>query len=245
MLARHRDVGAERPRGQAVAHHVHQRLVAREIGGEFCDVVHAVLPIGAGPFIMALRPGSHLSRFAVLPHKENPMPAKRPAPRLPLLEESQLTEAQRALLGSLRASPRGQSLTLARTFRGLDARAGIRRAGAGAWRALPLQVRRCSRGCPNSQFCARRAHGARNMNGSRMRLWPSEPASSRRPSPICAPAATPKSAPKDERAIYAFVQELYKTKRVSDRSYKRVHGFLGDAARSSWSASSAITPWCR
>ena len=40
----------------------------------------------------------------------------------------------------------------------------------------------------------------------------------------------PKSAPKDERAIYAFVQELYKTRRVSDRTYKRVQTFLGDAA---------------
>jgi 4-carboxymuconolactone decarboxylase len=38
----------------------------------------------------------------------------------------------------------------------------------------------------------------------------------------------PKSAPKDERAIYAFVRELYKTSRVSDRTYKRVHAFLGD-----------------
>ncbi len=26
------------------------------------------------------------------------------------------------------------------------------------------------------------------------------------------------------------MQELYKTRRVSDRTYKRVHGFLGDAA---------------
>jgi len=40
----------------------------------------------------------------------------------------------------------------------------------------------------------------------------------------------PKSAPKDERAIYAFVQELYKTRRVSDRTYKRVQTLLGDAA---------------
>ena len=39
----------------------------------------------------------------------------------------------------------------------------------------------------------------------------------------------PKSAPKDERAIFAFVRELYKTNRVSDRTYKRVHAFLGDA----------------
>ena len=40
----------------------------------------------------------------------------------------------------------------------------------------------------------------------------------------------PKSAPKDERAIYDFVQELYKTRRVSDRNFKRVHSVLGDAA---------------
>jgi 4-carboxymuconolactone decarboxylase len=40
----------------------------------------------------------------------------------------------------------------------------------------------------------------------------------------------PKSAPKDERAIYAFVQELYKTRRVSDRTYKRVNALIGEQA---------------
>jgi 4-carboxymuconolactone decarboxylase len=35
---------------------------------------------------------------------------------------------------------------------------------------------------------------------------------------------------KDERAINDFVHELYKTKRVSDRTYKRLHTVLGDAA---------------
>jgi 4-carboxymuconolactone decarboxylase len=38
----------------------------------------------------------------------------------------------------------------------------------------------------------------------------------------------PKSAPKDEQAIVEFVKELYRTRRVSDRAYKRVHAFLGD-----------------
>ncbi len=38
----------------------------------------------------------------------------------------------------------------------------------------------------------------------------------------------PKRAAKDERAIVDFVRELYKTRRVSDRTYKRVHAFLGD-----------------
>ena len=52
----------------------------------------------------------------------------------------------------------------------------------------------------------------------------------RRRSPTCAPGASRTSAPKDERAIYDFIQELYKTRRVSDRTYKRVHALLGDAA---------------
>lgn len=34
---------------------------------------------------------------------------------------------------------------------------------------------------------------------------------------------------KDERAIYDFVAELHKTKRVSDKNYKRVHALFGDA----------------
>jgi len=37
-----------------------------------------------------------------------------------------------------------------------------------------------------------------------------------------------KSAPRDEMAIYAFVKELYATRRVSDAAYARVHKFLGD-----------------
>jgi 4-carboxymuconolactone decarboxylase len=38
----------------------------------------------------------------------------------------------------------------------------------------------------------------------------------------------PKSAAKDERAIIEFVRELYKTRRASDKAYRRVHSFLGD-----------------
>ncbi len=40
----------------------------------------------------------------------------------------------------------------------------------------------------------------------------------------------PKSAPRDERAIHDFIGELYKTKRVSGRTYARVQAILGDAA---------------
>jgi 4-carboxymuconolactone decarboxylase len=39
----------------------------------------------------------------------------------------------------------------------------------------------------------------------------------------------PKSAQKDEKAIIDFVRELYKTKRVSDKTYKRAYALFGDA----------------
>lgn len=39
----------------------------------------------------------------------------------------------------------------------------------------------------------------------------------------------PTGAPKDEQALYAFILELYKNKRVSDRTYANVHKLLGDA----------------
>jgi 4-carboxymuconolactone decarboxylase len=39
----------------------------------------------------------------------------------------------------------------------------------------------------------------------------------------------PKSAPRDELAIYDFVKELYATRRVRNAAYARVHKLLGDA----------------
>lgn len=39
----------------------------------------------------------------------------------------------------------------------------------------------------------------------------------------------PKSALRDEMAIYAFVKELYATRRVSNATFARVHKLLGDA----------------
>jgi 4-carboxymuconolactone decarboxylase len=39
----------------------------------------------------------------------------------------------------------------------------------------------------------------------------------------------PKAAPRDEMAIYAFLKELYATRRVSNAAYARVQKLLGDA----------------
>jgi 4-carboxymuconolactone decarboxylase len=40
---------------------------------------------------------------------------------------------------------------------------------------------------------------------------------------------SPKSAPRDEMAVYAFAKELYAKRRVSTATYNRVYKMLGEA----------------
>lgn len=157
------------------------------------------------------------------------MPAKRPATRLAQLKEEDLNTAQQALLESLRAGPRGKSLTLRGPFAawmhapefGQLAQA----LGAHARYKTALEPRL-------SEFailCTARfwkaqyewfAHGPMALKAG---VKPKVIEDLRK-------GRAPTSAPKDERAIYAFVQELYKTRRVSNQTYKRVRAFLNDAA---------------
>lgn len=157
------------------------------------------------------------------------MPAKRPATRLAQLKEEDLNTAQQALLESLRAGPRGKSLTLRGPFAawmhapefGQLAQA----LGAHARYKTALEPRL-------SEFailCTARfwkaqyewfAHGPMALKAG---VKPKVIEDLRK-------GRAPASAPKDERAIYAFVQELYKTRRVSNPTYKRVRAFLNDAA---------------
>ena len=39
------------------------------------------------------------------------MPAKRPAPRLPVIDEAHMNDSQRTLLAAIRSGPRGTSIT--------------------------------------------------------------------------------------------------------------------------------------
>jgi len=157
------------------------------------------------------------------------MPAKRPATRLAQLKEEDLNTAQQALLESLRAGPRGKSLTLRGPFAawmhapefGQLAQA----LGAHARYKTALEPRL-------SEFailCTARfwkaqyewfAHGPMALKAG---VKPKVIEDLRK-------GRAPASAPKDERAIYAFVQELYKTRRVSNQTYKHVRAFLNDAA---------------
>ena len=162
------------------------------------------------------------------------MPAKKPAKKMPpsrvrILEEKSLTPTQRALLDSIRSGPRGSSTTIRGPFAVfLHAPAfgelaqqlgGYCRFKTGVpprisefailvtarlWRAQYEWFAHV----PQAERAGVKAQTIRDLHKGRV----------------------PKAAPKDERAIYDFIQELYKTRRVSDKTFARVHALLGDAA---------------
>jgi len=154
---------------------------------------------------------------------------KRPAPRLALIEEAQMNEAQHALLASLRAGPRGQSMTprgpFAAWVHAPELGELAQRLGAHCrYRTrLPARLSEFAILCTAQLWRAQYEWYAHVPMAERAGVKPKTIEAVRRGRP-------PKSAPKDEHAIFAFVQELYKSKRVSDRTYKRLHALLGDAA---------------
>ena len=155
------------------------------------------------------------------------MAAKKLSYRLPILTEDKLDDAQRALLQSLRAGPRGDRVKLGGPF-GVYMHAPqygelTQQLGAFLRFKTSLEPRLsefailCTARIWRSQYewhahapiaekAGVRAEVIRDIKAGR----------------------TPKKAAKDERAIFDFVQELYKKRRVGERNYKRVQGFLGD-----------------
>jgi 4-carboxymuconolactone decarboxylase len=154
---------------------------------------------------------------------------KMPPARIPALTEDTLTPPQRALLDSIRSGPRGGSVAirgpfavflLAPAFGELAQQLGgycrfkttvpprlsefAILVTAKLWRAQYEWFAHV----PQAERAGVKAATIRDLHQGRM----------------------PKSAPKDERAIYDFIQELYKTRRVSDKNFKRVSDILGEAA---------------
>jgi 4-carboxymuconolactone decarboxylase len=162
------------------------------------------------------------------------MPAKKPArkmppPRVPVLAEDNLAPEQRALLESIRSGPRGSATGIRGPFAVF--------LHAPAFGEL---AQRLGGHCRfNTKVPPRLSEFAVLLTA---KLWRAQyewyahvPQAERagvKPATIrdLHAGRVPKSAPKDERAIYDFVQELYKTRRVSDRNYKRVNAILGDLA---------------
>jgi 4-carboxymuconolactone decarboxylase len=157
------------------------------------------------------------------------MPQKRPAPRLAAIDEAQMNEAQRALLASLRAGPRGKSMTARGPFAAFMHAPELGELAQRLGAHCRYRTRLPARLSEFAILCTARLWRAQYE-------WyahaPMAADAGVKPKTIADLQAgrEPKSAPKDERAVYAFVQELYKTKRVSDRTYKRLQSLLGDAA---------------
>ncbi|TMK06531.1 MAG: carboxymuconolactone decarboxylase family protein [Alphaproteobacteria bacterium] len=144
-----------------------------------------------------------------------------PPPRVSILAEDKLTPAQRALLDSIRSGPRGGSTTIRGPFAVF--------LHAPAFGELAQQL---------GGHCRFKTAVAPRLSEfailATAKLWRAQyewfahvPQAER--AGVKA-GREPKSAAKDERALYDFIRELYKTRRVSDKTYTRVRDLLGEAA---------------
>jgi 4-carboxymuconolactone decarboxylase len=155
------------------------------------------------------------------------MAAKKLTYRLPVLSEDGLDAEQRRLLEAMRAGPRGGRVQLRGPFAVyMHAPAyGELTQQLGAFvrfkTTLPPRLSEFAILCIGRIWRAQyewHAHA------------PIAEEAGVKPQTIRAIKAgkTPTTAGKDERAIWDFVQELHKRRRVNDRTYKRVHAVVGD-----------------
>lgn len=155
------------------------------------------------------------------------MPRKRPAPRLPTIADEDLTPEQRALCDAIRTGPRG------RLVMGGPFACFLHAPGYGQMaQQLGAHVRYHTSLPPRlSEFAIL----------TTARLWKAQYEWFAH-APIAERAGVsqqtirdlragrrPARAPADERALYDFIRELYRTRRVADATYRKVHKLLGDA----------------
>jgi 4-carboxymuconolactone decarboxylase len=165
-----------------------------------------------------------------MPAKRKSAPAKKmPPSRVPVLAEEELTPDQQALLRSIRSGPRGESTQMRGPFAVF--------LHAPAFGELAQQLGghcRYKTGVPPrlSEFAILLTAKLWRAQYEWFAHVPQAERAGVDKDTIRAlqRGRAPKSASKDERAIYDFVRELYRTRRVSDRNFKRVHDILGDAA---------------
>jgi 4-carboxymuconolactone decarboxylase len=161
--------------------------------------------------------------------KSNKKTTKQLPPRVAVLAEDALTPPQRALLDSIRSGPRGGGINIRGPFAVF--------LHAPAFGELAQQLGGYCR--YNTAVSPRLSEFAILVTA---KLWRAQyewfahvPQAERagvKKQTIndLHKGRVPKSAPKDERAIYDFIQDLYKSKRVSDKNFKRVSAILGEPA---------------
>jgi 4-carboxymuconolactone decarboxylase len=160
---------------------------------------------------------------------KKPSAKRMPPPRLAVPTEGELSSEQRALLASIRSGPRGASTGIRGPFAVL--------LHAPAFGELAQQLGghcRFNTGVPPrlSEFAVLLTAKLWRAQYEWFAHVPQAERAGVKKETIAEIKAgrAPKSASKEERAIYDFVQELHQTRRVSDKNFKRVHAILGDSA---------------
>ena len=155
--------------------------------------------------------------------------AKKLTPRLATIPEAQLNATQRALVAALRAGPRGPNVTLDGPF-GCYLHApeagNVIQHFAAFFRfntRLPKRLSEFAILTIGRLWKAQYEFYVHAKEAERVGVKPETIRDLKA-------GRAPKKAPKDERAIYDFVHELHRKRRVSDRNYARVHAFMDDAA---------------
>jgi 4-carboxymuconolactone decarboxylase len=161
------------------------------------------------------------------PAKKQPKKPGRPLPyRLPALTEDALDDTQRTLLASMRAGPRGDRIKLGGPF-GVYMHAPqygdlVQQLGAFVRfkTSLPPRLSEFAILCTARLWRAQYEWHAHAPIAEKAGVKPEAIADLKA-------GRAPKKAAKDECAIYDFVRELYKKRRVSERTYNRVQAFVG------------------
>jgi 4-carboxymuconolactone decarboxylase len=155
------------------------------------------------------------------------MPAKL-KPRLPVIPDDKLTDRQKELMESIRSGPRGrvsQSGPFGVYMHAPDFGDLTQKLGAHCRykTGVPPRLSEFAILCTARQWRAQYEWHAHAAIAEKAGVAPETIRDVKA-------GRAPKKAKKDERAIYDFVLELFKTKRVSERTYKRVNAVLGDVA---------------
>jgi 4-carboxymuconolactone decarboxylase len=161
------------------------------------------------------------------PRSRSNKPSKQPSPRLPAISMEQLTADQQAIVEAINSGPRGRfsnegpfAVFLHAPVFGMLAQqlGGHLRFKT----SVPPRLSEFAILCTGQYWKAQyewHAHARIALKQGVKEATIRDLKAGR----------APKSAPRDEMAIYHFVKELYATRRVSNAAYARVQKLLGDA----------------
>jgi 4-carboxymuconolactone decarboxylase len=156
------------------------------------------------------------------------MPAKKtPPPRLPAIPEEALSPEQRKLIASISSGPRGEFKMSGPFFCYLHAPAfGELAQTFGAFcrykTGVPSRLSEFAILVTAQHWKSAYEWAAHEPQAIKAGVKP-ETINALRTGRLA------KSAPRDERAIYAFIKELYRDRSVSNPTYKSVNKILGDS----------------